>query len=127
MKRVLLFGVFVLCASTLTAQDPAATDPTRYKTILENDRVRVLEFRDHPGEKTKRHSHPDTVVYAVAPFKRRLILGDGKTTVIEMKEGQINFIPAQTHIGENIGKNDTHAILVELKEPPGKSRKVRVH
>ena len=123
MKRVLLFGVFVLCASVITGQDPAATDPTKYKTILENDRVRVLEFRDHPGEKTTRHSHPDTVVYAVAPFKRKLTLGDGKTAVIEMKEGQVNFISAQTHIGENIGTTDTHAILVELKEPPRKSRK----
>jgi hypothetical protein len=121
MKRVLLLGVCVLWASILIGQDPVATDPTKYKKILENDRVRVLEFRDHPGDKTTRHSHPDTVVYAVAPFKRKLALGDGKTAVVEMKEGQVNFISAQTHIGENIGKTDTHAILVELKEPPRKS------
>lgn len=125
MKHALLFGVFVLRAAIITGQDPAATDPTKYKTILENVRVRVLEFRDHPGEKTTRHSHPDTVVYALAPFKRKLTLGDGKTSVIEMKEGQVNFISAQTHIGENIGKTDTHAILVELKEPP--SIKLKKH
>jgi hypothetical protein len=124
MKRALLFGVIVLCAGIINGQDPVATDPTKYKAILENDRVRVLEFRDHPGEKTTRHSHPDTVVYALGPFKRKITLDDGKTSVSEMKEGQVTFIRAQTHIGENIGKTDTHAILIELKEPPGvKSKK----
>ena len=29
--------------------DPTITDPGLYRVVFENDRVRVLEYRDHPG------------------------------------------------------------------------------
>jgi len=35
------------------------------KPLLENDRVRLLDFKLQPGKKTAQHSHPDTVVYAL--------------------------------------------------------------
>jgi hypothetical protein len=28
--------------------DPTTTDPDKYKVVFENDRVRVLEYRDRP-------------------------------------------------------------------------------
>ena len=42
--------------------DPTITDPGLYRVIFENDRVRVLEYRDRPGDRTSRHGHPDTVM-----------------------------------------------------------------
>jgi hypothetical protein len=44
------------------AEDPTRTDPEKYKVIFENDRVRVLEYRDEPGEATRPHRHPDSVM-----------------------------------------------------------------
>ena len=38
--------------------DPTSTDPDKYKVIFENERVRVLEYRDEPGEATRPHVHP---------------------------------------------------------------------
>ena len=32
--------------------DPTVTDPGLYRVIFENDRVRVLEYRDRPGDRT---------------------------------------------------------------------------
>lgn len=29
--------------------DPTVTDPDKYRAIFENDRVRVLEYKDKPG------------------------------------------------------------------------------
>ena len=29
--------------------DPTTTDPDKYSVIFENERVRVLEYRDEPG------------------------------------------------------------------------------
>lgn len=43
------------------AEDPTTTNPELYKTVFENDRVRVLEYRDKPGDRTLPHSHPDSV------------------------------------------------------------------
>lgn len=52
--------------------DPTTTDPDAYRVLFENDRVRVLEYHDTPGYRTKPHSHPDSVMYTLASFSRRL-------------------------------------------------------
>ena len=37
------------------SQDPVTTNPEHYQVVYENDRVRVLEYTDQPGE---RHHAP---------------------------------------------------------------------
>ncbi len=49
--------------------DPATTNPDHYKVVFENDRVRVLEYRDEPGEQTTLHEHPDSVMYTLTSFR----------------------------------------------------------
>ena len=97
------------------AQDPIKTDGDNYRVILENDRVRVLEHRDKPGEKTRQHQHPAFVLYAISAFKRMITLPDGKVIMREFKAGDMLYSDAQTHVGENIGQTETHVIVVELK------------
>lgn len=99
------------------AQDPVKTDSDKYRVVLENDRVRVLEYRDKPGEKTTMHAHPDFVVLARSAFKRQLTLPGGKTVVREFKPGEVMWTDAHSHIGENIGDTDTDVLIIELKEP----------
>ncbi len=113
-----LATVLGLAASLAPAQDPAKTDPGKYIVILENARTRVLEFRDHPGDRTHAHRHPDSVLYALSDFARRLTFPDGKSMTRTFKKGDVVFLEGQIHIGENIGASDTHVILVEFKEPP---------
>lgn len=96
--------------------DPLETDPDKYKVIFENERVRVFEYSDKPGDKTKLHHHKDFVLYALEPFKRRITLDDGKTIVREFEGGEILWSDEQSHIGENIGGTNTHVLIVELKE-----------
>lgn len=93
--------------------DPAKTDPDKYKVILENDRVRVLRYHDKPGDKTTAHHHPDSVLYALSTFRRRLTLPDGRTKELALTTGDVMWLPAQGHIGENIGTTDTEVLLVE--------------
>ena len=101
-------------------KDPVTTDGDKYKILTENERVRVLEYRDVPGAKTSNHYHPDFVLYALTPFKRQLTLGNGKTVTREVKAGEVLWSQAQEHIGENVGTSETHVIIIELKEnvPP---------
>ena len=106
-----------MLSSVAWAQNPTVTDPDKYKVVLENARVRVLDYRDHPGDRTHQHQHPDCVVYALSDFSRKLYAPDGTFKVKEFKTGDIMFLNAETHIGENIGKTDTHVLIVELKEP----------
>jgi hypothetical protein len=95
--------------------DPAETNPDHYKVVFENDRVRVLEYTDAPGDRTTPHAHPDSVMYTLSSFRRRLSSGDMQRDV-ELPAGMTGWLPAQQHSGENIGDTNTHVLFVELKD-----------
>lgn len=98
--------------------DPVATNPDLYKVILENDRVRVLEYLDQPGDRTTPHDHPDSVMYTLTSFRRRLYAGDQQRDV-DLAAETVAWLPAQRHAGQNIGGTPTHVVFVELKEHAG--------
>ena len=98
--------------------DPVETNPEHYAVVYENDRVRVLEYTDRPGDRTTPHAHPDSVMHTLSAFRRRLH-ADGKHRDVDMPAGLTGWLPAQQHSGENIGDTPTHVLFVELKEPAG--------
>ena len=116
MQWVASVALALLVGGHATAQDPVAVDPGHYKVLLENQRIRVVDFKDKPGDKSPMHSHPDYVVYVVNAFKRKLSFPDGTTKNIGGKAGEAFWQPAQTHAGENTGTTDTHVLFFELKE-----------
>jgi quercetin dioxygenase-like cupin family protein len=75
--------------------DPATTDPTHFKVLLDNERVRVLDFTASPGDKIAMHWHPDYITYN---------FDGGKTTFSYPK-------------GKPVVSGDTaaHVLLVEIK------------
>lgn len=95
--------------------DPVESNPQHYTTVFENDRVRVLEYTDRPGDRTTPHRHPDSVLHTLSAFRRRLHSGEEYRDV-EMPAGLTGWLPAQEHAGENIGDTETHVLFVELKE-----------
>ena len=102
--------------ATDMSSDPAVTNPEHYKVVFENEKVRVLEYTDQPGDRTTPHEHPDSVMYTLSSFRRRLVSGEMQRDV-ELAAGTVGWLPAQTHHGENIGETPTQVIFVELKSP----------
>jgi hypothetical protein len=94
--------------------DPVATNPDQYRVIMENERVRVLEYRDKPGDKTSPHRHPDSIMFRLSAFNRRLSSG-GREVEVELPDGVSRWLGAQEHSGENAGDTETHTIFIELK------------
>lgn len=115
MKHPLAGLLFVAATAPGFAQDPAETDSDKYKVLLDNACVRVLEYRDQPGEKTQQHRHPAFLLYAIEPFERVIHLPDGGNINRRFEAGEVIWSPAQTHIGENSGGTPTHALIVESK------------
>jgi hypothetical protein len=62
----------LLPTTAAMAQDAVQTDGDKYKKIFENECVRVLDYKDLPGQATHQHKHPAFVLYALAPFKRSI-------------------------------------------------------
>jgi quercetin dioxygenase-like cupin family protein len=95
--------------------DPVETNPEPYRVVFENERARVLEYTDQPGDRTTPHEHPDSVMYTLSSFRRRLISDEAEREV-EIGAGTTSWLPAQRHAGENIGDTPTHVLFVELKD-----------
>jgi quercetin dioxygenase-like cupin family protein len=98
-----------------TAQDPAKQSPNQYKILLNNDKVRVLDVRLKPGDKSPMHSHPDRVSYILSGSTVKSTSKDGKTTEVKTKAGQCVWHNAESHAVENTGKTEVHVIEMELK------------
>lgn len=102
--------------------DPVVTDPQLYRVVWENERVRVLEYRDVPGDATHPHAHPDSVMVTLSSFQRVISAG-GREAPVNLEAGQVRWLDAQEHQGRNVGQTATHSVFIELKEPrPGAPR-----
>ena len=101
----------VLFVGAATAQDPVPLYPENYKVLLENERVRVLDFQLKKGAKEDFHGHPAAVTYVLTPFKIRFTFPDGSTRVREAKAGDVFYGDALTHAFENIGDRKRNAAV----------------
>ena len=115
VSRLLAAGLILGFPAAARAQDPVPRYPDNYKVLLENDRVRVLDFTRRKGDTEEFHRHPAHVLYVLAPFTIMFKRPGGRTAVREAKAGDVLFSEAVVHSPTNIGDTDAHGILVELK------------
>ena len=104
--------------------DALTAAPRHHTLMLENERVRVLDTRISPGDRTPVHTHRWSSVYHVlswSDFVRRD--GDGVVVVDTRSSGTSAGPPAALWSGplaphslENVGRSDIRIISVELKE-----------
>jgi quercetin dioxygenase-like cupin family protein len=97
------------------ALDPVTADPAHFKALLDNERVRVLDYRSGPGEKVAMHWHPNYITYDLTGGNTRFTYPKGKPVERVAKAGDLTWHMSETHGGENIGAAEIHVILVELK------------
>lgn len=117
MTAVLISAfVLIVARGTLWAQDPVKVAPNHFKVLLENERVRVLDFHSRSGEKIGMHSHPAYVSYAVSGSgKTKFTSQDGKTSEQPATTGRAIWHDVETHASEYVGTGEVHVLLVELK------------
>ena len=111
-----LLAAFDVAADAL-AQDAATADPRGYRVVLDNDRVRVLEFKSRPGLGVcgqGMHYHPAHVTVSLTGAKLKKT-EDAKVTLTEIPPGHVFFADAQTHSAEVIGGSGTRTYIIELK------------
>jgi beta-alanine degradation protein BauB len=122
MKSLLYLAIGMVlgaCATSAVRQDqtldPVKVSPQYYTVRLENDRLRVLEYRIKPGAKEAVHSHLPGIVYVMADASFRSTSSEGETSVSSRKAGDIFWRESSTHSAENIGATEAHGLSIELK------------
>ncbi len=109
---------------TLTCQqstdiDPVSVSPDKYKVLLENDRVRVVDYSIKPGQRDQPHTHPPKVSYVVTGGSLRITLRDS-SFVTNDTTGDIAWRGAVPwHYATNVGNTPMHIILFEVKRVDG--------
>jgi quercetin dioxygenase-like cupin family protein len=96
--------------------DPLVRYPDNYKVIVENDRVRVLDFKLRKGATEEFHRHPANVAVFLGEFRIRFSFPDGHTAIRDAHAGDVGYSDAVVHASQNIGDTDAHGILIELKD-----------
>ena len=117
-REVLAFLATFGITTDALAQDAAAADPRSFRVVLENERVRVLEYRSGPGFSVCGqgvHYHPERVTVTLTDAKVKVTNAEGKSVVREFPAGQVFFAPAELHATENIGGSGTRIYIIELK------------
>ena len=116
MKYFLLLAITMLVISGFSfAQDAEKVDPKHYKVEFENDQVKVLRITYGPGEKSKMHSHPESVVVFLTDGKGKFTFPDGKSLENNFEAGKVIWTDSTTHQPENIGDKPFEIIQIEMK------------
>ncbi len=107
------------------ALDALIADPTHHTLLMENDRVRVLETRIPPGDRTEIHTHCWPGVLYILSWSQIVrrdhtgqVIFDSRTVeAMRTPPPSMWSLALPPHTLENVGTTDLHLINVELKEP----------
>ena len=113
---ILLTAVLASASTADTAIDAIVASPDKFKVLLENDNVRVIEYELLPGQRDQWHTHPPKVSYVIAGGTLRITTEDGSSFDITETNGTATWMDALgRHFAENIGSAPVRILLVEVK------------
>jgi quercetin dioxygenase-like cupin family protein len=114
-----VFATGQTAGSSVAAIDAVAVSPDRFKVLLENEHVRVIEYVLLPGERDQWHTHPPKVSYVVSEGTLRITTADGQSFLSDEKAGTATWMETVgRHFAPNVGKTPVRIVLIEIKTTP---------
>ena len=105
-----------MMGQTATNVDPVKASPDKYRVLLENDHVRVVDYIMQPGARDEWHKHPPKVSYVLDGGTLRITLADSTSFLSEEKSGEAGWRGAvPLHYARNVGTTSVRIVLVEPK------------
>ncbi len=100
----------------VTPIDAVSVSPDRFKILLENPQVRVIEYVLLPGERDQWHTHPPKVSYVASGGTLRITTEDGQSFLTDEKAGSATWMDTLgRHFAQNVGTTPVRIVLVEIK------------
>ncbi len=101
---------------TILNIDPVKTLPEKFKILLENKHVRVVQYSLKPGEKDDWHTHPAKSSYVVSGGKLKVYLENGEIIFADEETGTASWMDyVGKHYEENIGNTTVTIVYTEIK------------
>jgi len=105
--------------TTPLALDAVQVEPTRFKVVFDNDRVRVVRLRFGPHERGVMVSHPPRVLVTLTDVSVKLLFADGRTDERGAPAGVAAWLDTETLQTENARTEPLEVVLVEPKSAHG--------
>ena len=114
--RFSTFRALQLLALLLLAGSPAAADS---RTLLENDKVRVVQAIDQPHSPSAPHQHKfNRVMIYLQPGRQDIVPETGAKNVLNFKAGDVKWSPVSgLHTSEVVSSAPVTIIELEIKKP----------
>ena len=116
--KLLFLSTMIIVTAAISAQEA--------KPEVENEWVRVVRESQSPHVTTPMRAHPPQVVVYLSDANERIIGSNGKTKTIRQKHGDVTYFDAGTYAKENVSNLTIHEVVVELKNPSGRSKSTPV-
>ena len=99
--------------------DAVLVEPTRFKVVLENDRVRIVRLRFGSRERGVMVWHPPRVLVTLTDVSVKLLFADGRTDERGAPAGVAAWLDSETLQTENARTEPLEVVLVEPKSARG--------
>src|ERR1700687_2954965 len=105
--------------TTTLALDAVRIEPTRFKVVFENDRVRIVRLRFGSRERGVMVSHPPRVLVTLTEVSVKLLFADGRTDERGAPAGVAAWLDSETLQTENARIEPLEVVLVEPRSARG--------
>ena len=115
LRLLMIVAALAIGLGAARAQESKPSDNGQSKTLLDNDRFKVVELHLKPGAKIELPSTPNQFAYLLT--NATLVFSRPGHTPYELsfKAGEATLLPAQSTHAENASKVEVRAVMVELK------------
>ncbi len=101
---------------TMLNIDPVKILSDKFKILLENEHVRVVQYSLKPGEKDDWHTHPAKSSYVVSGGKLKVYLENGEVIYADEETATASWMDyVGKHYVENIGNTTVTIVFTEIK------------
>jgi len=118
LRILLCFLAYAGLAHSARAQsiDPVPVSPDRYRVLVDNNDVRVVEYVLQPGQRDEWHTRPARVSYVMSGGTLRITRADGTSVVADERQGTAQLMNTSgRHYATNVGKTPVRIVLTVVK------------
>jgi len=117
IKKTLLIGFIVTLSANIYAQESMdATSKPMMKTILDNEKVMVMQVEYAPGQVSPMNNYPEHVAYVLEGGKMEMTQKGKDAKVMDLNEGEAMYMPASNDIMfKNVGTTTVKIVVTAMK------------
>ena len=115
IKSLILGFIVTLSGSVFAQESMDASAKPMMKTILDNEKVMVMQVEYAPGQVAPMNFYPEHVAYVLEGGKMEMTQKGKEAKVMDLNEGEAMYMPAGNDMFKNVGTSTVKLVVTEMK------------